>query len=562
MCESHIGLLVTHLPRSCSFFLSALQPLGYRFIHQEGDSVGFGIDDAEFYLCQETPGYVISSLVVVRLMLTRHSYSSGAAHIVFSAPCRLAVRDFYTAALNAGGYPHGGPATRNADVGLFNAAVLDFDGNSVEVAYQEVVDSADNRSNDGSSRVLSWQKDVASSLSDVKSEISTSTIKTLAKSIAPSMSGRSQAPSMVRTVSEPIRPSRTAVGDHGAKKLIGTLLGAAAGAAVAYAMCRSEEDSAKSEAAFSKSQERPRKQIVNLQDPALSRIVHRNMSDIASDLAHYAQRAIAAGPANNYRQATYTSVAPSLHERQAIEYGSRPVPATKSTYESYAPDPHDAKELRYLPAPPTRRRSADDTVSEHSHHSSRSRSRSVHSNTSKHSSRRPLQRAITLPSTPEQVPSKAPSRAASKPPSRAPSRTRDEPHMIHLIDNCEDVDLKNLETATLAPSDSISNAGSSSRRSHHSHRSASKHGSTHSSHSKSKSRHSHSRHSSSSRKEEKPSMEIIEIVQPDSISEASTVKPPTAIKVKRGSVASLPIRSRTTPSFVGERKKRSVVSYV
>lgn len=492
-------------------------------------------------------------------MLTRHSYSSGAAHIVFSAPCRLAVRDFYTAALNAGGYPHGGPATRNADVGLFNAAVLDFDGNSVEVAYQEVADSADDRSNAGSSRVLTWQKDVASSLSDVKSEVSMSTIKTLAKSLTPSMAGKSQAPGMIRTVSEPIRPSRTSVGDDGAKKLIGTLLGAAAGAAVAYAMCRSEEDSAKSEAAFSKSQDRPCKQIVNLQDPALSRIVHRNVSDIASDLAHYAQRAIAAGPANDYRRATYTSVAPSSHERQAIEYGSHPVPATKSTYESYAPGSRDAKELKYLPAPPSRRHSADDTHSQHSHHSSRSKSRSVHSSASKHSNRRPLQRAITLPTTPEHLPSKAPSRAASKPTSRAPSKTRDDTHMIRLVDNCEDVDLKNLETATLAPSDSISNAGSSSRRSHHSHRSSSKHGSTHS---KSKSRHSHSRHSISSRNEEKPAREIIEVVQPDSISEASTVKAPTVIKAKRGSVASLPVRSRTTPSFVGERKKRSVVSYV
>ena len=57
MPVSHIGLTVSHLPSSCSFFLSALQPLGYRFIGQQGNQIGLGIDgDADFFLCQETPG--------------------------------------------------------------------------------------------------------------------------------------------------------------------------------------------------------------------------------------------------------------------------------------------------------------------------------------------------------------------------------------------------------------------------------------------------------------------------------------------------------------------------
>lgn len=55
MPVSHIGLTVSHLPTSTSFFLSALQPLGYRYIGQQGGQVGFGIDDADFFLCQETP---------------------------------------------------------------------------------------------------------------------------------------------------------------------------------------------------------------------------------------------------------------------------------------------------------------------------------------------------------------------------------------------------------------------------------------------------------------------------------------------------------------------------
>lgn len=61
MPVSHIGLTVSHLPTSCSFFLSALQPLGYRFIGQQGNQIGLGINDADFFLCQETPGYEYSS---------------------------------------------------------------------------------------------------------------------------------------------------------------------------------------------------------------------------------------------------------------------------------------------------------------------------------------------------------------------------------------------------------------------------------------------------------------------------------------------------------------------
>ncbi len=55
MPVSHIGLTVSHLPSSCSFFLSALQPLGYRFIGQDGQQLAFGVDQPDFFLSQETP---------------------------------------------------------------------------------------------------------------------------------------------------------------------------------------------------------------------------------------------------------------------------------------------------------------------------------------------------------------------------------------------------------------------------------------------------------------------------------------------------------------------------
>jgi hypothetical protein len=60
MPVSHVGLTVAHVPSACSFFLSALQPLGYRYVGNQGDSVGFGTDDADFFLSPEVLGYELS----------------------------------------------------------------------------------------------------------------------------------------------------------------------------------------------------------------------------------------------------------------------------------------------------------------------------------------------------------------------------------------------------------------------------------------------------------------------------------------------------------------------
>ena len=56
MPVSHIGLSVSHLPTSTSFFLSALQPLGYRYCGQWGPQIGLGVLEADFFLTQEIPG--------------------------------------------------------------------------------------------------------------------------------------------------------------------------------------------------------------------------------------------------------------------------------------------------------------------------------------------------------------------------------------------------------------------------------------------------------------------------------------------------------------------------
>jgi hypothetical protein len=178
---------------------------------------------------------------------------AGAAHIAFTAPSRTAVRDFYAAALTAGGRPNGAPATRCDDDGHFNAAVLDLDGNSIEVVFKNGPDVRDDGTIIEHSRVITWQRSVYETYRDDRSVISSRTAKpTPTEVTSKAASVVSKAPSVARSVSEPVAvPQATTSSDAGAKTLIGTLLGAAAGAAVAYAMVRSERDSEKKESDFS-----------------------------------------------------------------------------------------------------------------------------------------------------------------------------------------------------------------------------------------------------------------------------------------------------------------------
>ncbi len=129
--------------------------------------------------------------------------------------------------------------------GWYNAAVLDFDGNSVEVVHRSPSPS--------DRKALGWREtDGCASVidDDGATVISHRSHVTVPRSVAPTSS--KQSPSRI-TITEEKRsvshhPSRDS------KELIGTLLGAAAGAAVAYAMVKSERDSAADEMAFNAEQ--------------------------------------------------------------------------------------------------------------------------------------------------------------------------------------------------------------------------------------------------------------------------------------------------------------------
>ncbi|KAF2667207.1 hypothetical protein BT63DRAFT_481646 [Microthyrium microscopicum] len=313
MPVTHVGLTVSNLPSSTKFYLAALQPLGYRYIGQWGPQIGFGAEEADFFLTQEMAGM-----------------KAGGGHVAFSAPDRASVHEFFASAVEAGARPHGKPAQRYDGDQCFNSAVLDYDGNSIEVVYHE--SEMCGGASKPQSRVLSWRDDVVDSIDDATSIISQSAA---GRSVAPkstagrstvahSVAGRSSAaksvasrsaaaksvvsvrsiqsaassaaqqalvpataaPSIVsrsgvafpiitqprapplpaptelsaQTVLSTLHKSITGNGgsmassllgdsriEMSTKTLAGTLLGAAAGAAVAYAMCKSEEDSAHSE---------------------------------------------------------------------------------------------------------------------------------------------------------------------------------------------------------------------------------------------------------------------------------------------------------------------------
>jgi hypothetical protein len=497
------------------------------------------------------------------------------------------VREFYTAALTAGGRPNGAPATRCDEDGHFNAAVLDLDGNSIEVVFKNGPDYRDDGTVIEHSRVIKWQRSVHESYESYRDDMSAissrySTSKPAPTEIAKAASVVSKAPtavskaaSIARSISGPVAvPQTTAAsgsGNAGAKTLIGTLLGAAAGAAVAYAMVRSEQDSAKKESEFIAFKDA--KSIVKgaagylaqasslskqpMQDPQPAietapptpESVHRNIDNQSYPSSTASQprnagttpRQIEAAPV--YYSASQVSTASQLRN---LDNGPRCIEAAPTYYSAsqldstrapaplaleYAPSrsvaPSQARS-RYAPsrsmtspelltiekarstastakqpslAPLSKAQSVAHStapsslissfvpdhvprrVSEgsvHSHHSSRSKAKSSHTDASRHTSKSRHSRSHHS-EVPESSPSPPP---ASKAPSKAPSKAasfvssilgRDNKSSVSSSDFIDDLEIEELledDMDTVVPSDSISQIGSShSRRTHRSHKS-------------------------------------------------------------------------------------------
>ncbi|PLN82206.1 hypothetical protein BDW42DRAFT_84490 [Aspergillus taichungensis] len=239
MPVSHLTLTVAHLPTSTSFFLSCLQPLGYQFIGRHDDFIGFGQksgEPADFWITEQKPGV-----------------PAGAAHVAFPAPSKDAVGTFFINALKSGAKMHGEPKTRDADSGYYSAAIIDFDGNSIEAVYRPSHSSARSEVSQPTLALLEGGSVVS------KASSRASTMKT--ESIAPRSEAKSYSSKASTAIdrgspsgaSRDMQPSPTYVvhstttqkTDEGktAKTIVGSLIGAAAGAALAYAITSSTSDS-------------------------------------------------------------------------------------------------------------------------------------------------------------------------------------------------------------------------------------------------------------------------------------------------------------------------------
>jgi catechol 2,3-dioxygenase-like lactoylglutathione lyase family enzyme len=111
----HVGLVVTDLSKSTSFYERALTPLGYAKLMEFPGTAGFGMDGK--------PDFWISQGKALQQPL----------HVAFGASERGIVDAFHKAATAAGGRDNGAPGLRTQyHPSYYGAFVHDPDGNNIE----------------------------------------------------------------------------------------------------------------------------------------------------------------------------------------------------------------------------------------------------------------------------------------------------------------------------------------------------------------------------------------------------------------------------------------------
>jgi catechol 2,3-dioxygenase-like lactoylglutathione lyase family enzyme len=115
----HTGVNVSDQEAARAFYSKALQPLGYRLVHEQGPFLGFADSDG-------------LSLGVVR------RDPVGGGHVAFKCTDRASVDAFHAAALEAGGTDNGPPGLRtHYHENYYAAFVHDLDGNNIEAVCQK-----------------------------------------------------------------------------------------------------------------------------------------------------------------------------------------------------------------------------------------------------------------------------------------------------------------------------------------------------------------------------------------------------------------------------------------
>ena len=376
-----LTLPVSNLSCSTSFYLSALAPLGYGFISKVQHETNTTASEAVGLGPQGT------SRVDVFLSQTYYvgAASPTAAHVVFPAISRIAVRDFYTAALQAGGQPVARPDNLAASDGMFASIVTDPDGNQIEVCFADPAPLSKEGSATQSVRshpapseangpVEHWREDVGGSAAtkSVVDSASSNPIKSTSASqawkSAVSAAGQSQTLKSAVSAAQSNAPAKqpdgaskaassrnnsqressipTASVKVGSKSVVGTLIGAAAGAALAYSMVRSKQDS--------QEREEEHKRQLRTNDVKAEARAYRDMAD----------RRQVSGKVDLDRDSGYSSGShreppPSLLKYRNVTYPqpSSSDPRGRSTTRRFIDfDPRTSSPDQYY-APPARRQS-------------------------------------------------------------------------------------------------------------------------------------------------------------------------------------------------------------
>ena len=157
---------------------------------------------------------------------------AGPAHVAFCAPSHSAVNSFFYSALRAGGEIFGEPTIREPKTGYYSAGVLDLDRNSIEVVYRPTESLEEGMALTRISEYPVENRITVHSEANARSAVSQN-----------SSTQRSPLRTIVNNLTMPTRVIQQEQGsrnDSITKTIIGTLLGAAAGAAIAYAVSSAE----------------------------------------------------------------------------------------------------------------------------------------------------------------------------------------------------------------------------------------------------------------------------------------------------------------------------------
>ena len=172
---------------------------------------------------------------ILRSLLILVSNKSNPTRVAFAASSRRIVDEFYLAAITAGGRSQG-PPTEGQDEGTYySARILDFNDNQIEVMYRSDAPRTLGNPPRGSEmqRISNWQNDVAYESEGRRTRHQTpESPKIIVNNITTTPGVEVY---RVKQISK-------ADGEISTRAIIGTIVGASAGAAVAYAMAKSESE--------------------------------------------------------------------------------------------------------------------------------------------------------------------------------------------------------------------------------------------------------------------------------------------------------------------------------